>query len=48
MQRLINTNASDRLAGALSQLGQLMKTLRGAIQRQLKRGEFSHILVKRL
>src|SRR5208337_3518819 len=27
MQRLINTNASDRLAGALSQLGRLMKTL---------------------
>ena len=27
MQRLANANASDRLAGALSQLGRLMKTL---------------------
>jgi TnpA family transposase len=27
MQRLVNANASDRLAGALSQLGRLMKTL---------------------
>jgi len=57
MQRLINTNASDRLAGALSQLGRLMKTLhilryiqeeplRDAIQLQLNRGEFRHILAK--
>jgi TnpA family transposase len=49
MQRLINANASDRLAGALSQLGRLMKTLhilryiqeerlRDAIQLQLNRG----------
>ena len=59
MQRLINANASDRLAGALSQLGRLMKTLhilryiqeeplRDAIQLQLNRGEFRHILAKSL
>ncbi len=59
MQRLVNANASDRLAGALSQLGRLMKTLhilryiqeeplRDAIQLQLNRGEFRHILAKRL
>jgi len=57
MQRLANANASDRLAGALSQLGRLMKTLhilryiheeplRQAIQLQLNRGEFRHILAK--
>ncbi len=57
MQRLINANASDRLAGALSQLGRLTKTLhilryiqeeplRQAIQLQLNRGEFRHILAK--
>ena len=57
MQRLVNANASDRLAGALSQLGRLMKTLhilryiqeeplRDAIQLQLNRGEFRHILAK--
>ena len=57
MQRLVNANASDRLAGALSQLGRLMKTLhilryiqeeplRQAIQLQLNRGEFRHILAK--
>lgn len=59
MQRLVNANASDRLAGALRQLGRLMKTmhilryiheeaLRQAIQLQLNRGEFRHILAKRL
>jgi len=48
MQRLANANASDRLAGALTQLGRLMKTLhilryiqeaplRDAIQLQLNR-----------
>lgn len=57
MQRLVNANASDRLAAALSQLGRLMKTLhilryiqeeplRDAIQLQLNRGEFRHILAK--
>ena len=59
MQRLANANASDRLAGALSQLGRLMKTLhilryiqeeklRDAIQMQLNRGEFRHTLAKSL
>ena len=59
MQRLVNANASDRLAGALSQLGRLMKTLhilryiqeeplRDAIQLQLNRGEFRLILAKSL
>jgi len=59
VQRLANANASDRLAGALSQLGRLMKTLhilryiqeeplRDAIQLQLNRGEFRHILAKSL
>src|SRR3954462_2211899 len=59
MQRLANANASDRLAGALSQLGRLMKTLhilryiqeeplRDAIQLQLNRGELRHILAKSL
>jgi TnpA family transposase len=59
MQRLANANASDRLAGALSQLGRLMKTLhilryiqeeelRDTIQLQLNRGEFRHILAKSL
>ena len=57
MQRLANANASDRLAGALNKLGRLMKTLhilryiqeeplRDAIQLQLNRGEFRHILAK--
>ena len=57
MQRLVNANASDRLAGALSQLGRMTKTLhilryiqeeplRRAIQLQLNRGEFRHILAK--
>jgi TnpA family transposase len=57
MQRLANAPAADRLAGALSQLGRLMKTLhilryiheeplRQAIQLQLNRGEFRHILAK--
>jgi len=57
MQRLINAPAADRLAGALSQLGRLAKTihilryiheepLRQAIQLQLNRGEFRHILAK--
>ena len=59
MQRLANANASDRLAGALTQLGRLMKTihilryihevpLRDAIQLQLNRGEFRHVLAKSL
>ena len=59
MQRLANANTSDRLAGALTQLGRLMKTihilryiqeppLRDAIQLQLNRGEFRHILAKSL
>ena len=59
MQRLINAPAADRLAGALSQLGRLAKTihiiryiheepLRRAIQLQLNRGEFRHILAKSL
>ena len=59
IQRLANANASDRLAGALTQLGRLMKTihilryiqeapLRDAIQLQLNRGEFRHILAKSL
>ena len=59
MQRLANAGASDRLAGALTQLGRLMKTihilryiqeepLRDAIQLQLNRGEFRHILAKSL
>jgi TnpA family transposase len=57
MQRLANAPAADRLASALSQLGRLMKTLhilryihegplRQAIQLQLNRGEFRHILAK--
>ena len=57
MQRLVNAPAADRLAGALSQLGRLAKTihilryiheepLRQAIQLQLNRGEFRHILAK--
>jgi TnpA family transposase len=59
MQRLANGNAANRLAGALTQLGRLMKTvhilryiqeppLRDAIQLQLNRGEFRHILAKSL
>jgi TnpA family transposase len=59
MQRLINAPAADRLAGALTQLGRLAKTihilryiheepLRQAIQLQLNRGEFRHILAKHL
>ena len=59
MQRLANANTSNRLAGALTQLGRLMKTihilryiheapLRDAIQLQLNRGEFRHILAKSL
>ncbi len=57
MQRLANAPAADRLAGALSQLGRLIKTihilryiheepLRQAIQLQLNRGEFRHTLAK--
>ena len=57
MQRLANAPAADRLANALSQLGRLIKTihilryiheepLRQAIQLQLNRGEFRHILAK--
>ena len=57
MQRLINAPAADRLAGALSHLGRLAKTihmlryiheepLRQAIQLQLNRGEFRHILAE--
>ena len=59
MQRLANANTSDRLAGALTQLGRLMKTihilryiqeepLRDVIQLQLNRGEFRHTLAKSL
>jgi TnpA family transposase len=59
MQHLANANASDRLAGALTQLGRLMKTvhvlryiqeapLRDAIQLQPNRGEFRHVLAKSL
>ena len=59
MQRLANANASNRLAGALTQLGRLMKTvhilryiheapLRDAFQLQLNRGEFRQILAKSL
>jgi len=59
MQRLINAPAADRLAGALTQLGRLAKTihilryiheepLRQAIQLQLNRGEFRHILARHL
>jgi TnpA family transposase len=57
MQRLANAPAANRLAGALSQLGRLVKTihilryihdenLRQAVQMQLNRGEFRHILAK--
>jgi TnpA family transposase len=57
MQRLINAPAADRRASALSHLGRLVKTvhilryiheepLRQAIQLQLNRGEFRHILAK--
>ena len=57
MQRLANAPAADRLATALSQLGRPIKTihilryihdvkLRQAIQMQLNRGEFRHILAK--
>ncbi len=57
MQRLANAPAGDRLAAALNQLGRLVKTihilryihdeeLRQAIQMQLNRGEFRHILAK--
>jgi TnpA family transposase len=59
MQRLADASAANRLAGALTQLGRLMKTihilryiqdqpLRDAIQLQLNRGEFRHILAKSL
>ena len=57
MQRLANAPAADRLANALTQLGRLTKTihilryiheepLRQAIQLQLNRGEFRHILAR--
>ncbi len=57
MQRLANAPAADRLTNALTQLGRLIKTihilryiheepLRQAIQLQLNRGEFRHILAK--
>jgi TnpA family transposase len=57
MQRLANAPAGDRLATALSHLGRLAKTihilryvqdekLRQAIQMQLNRGEFRHILAQ--
>jgi len=53
----VNAPAADRLANALTQLGRLIKTihilryiheepLRQAIQLQLNRGEFRHILAK--
>ena len=59
MQRLANASAANRLAGALTQLGRLMKTihilryiqeqpLRDAIQLQLNRGEFRHTLARTL
>jgi len=59
MQRLVNAPAADRLASALSHLGRLVKTshilryiheepLRQAIQLQLNRGEFRHLLAKRI
>ena len=57
MQRLNNAGSSDRLAKALTALGRLAKTthilryiheepLRRAIQLQLNRGEFRHIIAK--
>ena len=57
MQRLNNAGSSDRVAKALTALGRLAKTthilryiheepLRRAIQLQLNRGEFRHILAK--
>ncbi len=57
MQRLNNAGSSDRIAKALTALGRLAKTthilryvheepLRRAIQLQLNRGEFRHILAK--
>ncbi|MBV8419935.1 MAG: Tn3 family transposase [Hyphomicrobiales bacterium] len=57
LQRLINAAPADRLAKALTALGSLVKTihilryihdapLRQAIQLQLNRGEFRHILAK--
>lgn len=57
LQRLINAAPADRLAKALTALGSLIKTihilryiheapLRQAIQLQLNRGEFRHILAK--
>jgi TnpA family transposase len=59
MQRLVNAPAADRLASALSHLGRLVKTihilryiheepLRQVIQLQLNRGEFRHLLAKRI
>jgi TnpA family transposase len=59
MQRLANASAANRLAGALTQLGRLMKTihilryiqdqpLRDAIHLQLNRGEFRHTLARTL
>lgn len=57
LQRLINAAPADRLAKALTALGSLVKTihilryihdvpLRQAIQPQLNRGEFRHIIAK--
>ena len=57
LQRLINAAPADRLAKALTALGSLVKTihilryihhapLRQAIQLQLNRGEFRHIVAK--
>src|SRR3954466_2364035 len=57
MQRLTNASPADRVAKALTALGRLAKTthilryiheepLRQAIQLQLNRGEFRHILAK--
>ena len=59
MQRLANASTANLLAGALTQLGRLMKTihilryiqeqpLRDAIQLQLNRGEFRHTLARAL
>jgi TnpA family transposase len=59
VERLINAPASDRLAGAVTALGQVLKTtfilryihdepLRRRIQLQLNRGEARHALARRL
>ncbi len=58
IQRLANSSPSDRLAKALTALGQVVKTIyilrylndgamRGRVQLQLNRGEYRHDLVSR-